>query len=224
MAKILFVEDDDEVAESVIAALKPEKHVVELVNRGEHAIERLELYGYDLIILDWELPNMSGVEICTRFRAQGGTTPILMLTGRGKEADKETALDSGADDYLTKPFGVRELNARLRALLRRPANVVGNRLRIGLLELDTSERSLLFNGGPVSLQPKEFAILEFFMRHPDTVHSTEILVNSIWSSDSSGSIQSLYTYMKSLRKKISGSDGECAIKTVHGVGYKLVSK
>jgi len=224
VAKILFVEDDDEVAESVIAALKPEKHVVELVNRGEHAIERLELYGYDLIILDWELPNMSGVEICTRFRAQGGTTPILMLTGRGKEADKETALDSGADDYLTKPFGVRELNARLRALLRRPANVVGNRLRIGLLELDTSERSLLFNGGPVSLQPKEFAILEFFMRHPDTVHSTEILVNSIWSSDSSGSIQSLYTYMKSLRKKISGSDGECAIKTVHGVGYKLVSK
>jgi DNA-binding response OmpR family regulator len=148
----------------------------------------------------------------------------LMLTGRGKETDKETALDSGADDYLTKPFGVRELNARLRALLRRPANVLGSRLEVGLLVLDSSERSVRFNGNSVNLQPKEFAILEFFMRHPDTVHSTEILVNSIWSSDSSGSIQSLYTYMKSLRKKIAGPDGECCIKTVHGVGYKLVSK
>ena len=166
MVKILVVEDDLALATTIRDTLSNEQYKVETSHSGEEADGLLSSFDYDLVILDWELPEMSGVSICQRFRARGGTTPILMLTGKSTADDKESGLDSGADDYLTKPFEVRELNARIRALLRRPTQFQGQKLRWGNLELDTNTHRVVLNGKDIALQPLEFTVLEFFMRHP----------------------------------------------------------
>ncbi len=130
MAKILIVEDDLELCTRIVEWLTFEQHTVEAVHDGREGSERLKFYTYELVILDWQLPNMTGLEICKKFRAGGGFTPILMLTGKGEVSDKEEGLDSGADDYLVKPFHMKELSARLRALMRRPSMPTGNVLKI----------------------------------------------------------------------------------------------
>ena len=173
MAKILLVEDEVDLSDLVKEWLKTEKHVVELVENGEEAIDRLKFYKYDIVILDWVLPGKSGLQVCQEYRALGGTTPILFLTAKNMINEKEAGLDAGSDDYLTKPFDIKELSARIRALLRRPQVFSGSVVTLGPLELDTSSRKFLFNGQEQQLLPKEFALLEFLMKHPNTVFSSE---------------------------------------------------
>ena len=221
MAKILIVEDEFDLSEPVRLYLTHDHHLVEVVSDGNEALERLRFYKYDLIILDWMLPGMHGVDVCKTFRSTGGTTPILMLTSRRQTQDKIAGLDAGADDYLTKPFEVAEIAARVRALLRRPQAVTSNVLKIGHLELEPNSFRVTRDGEDVQLLPKEFALLEFFMRHPGQVFSAEALLDRVWSSESEASPETIRTYIKRLRQKIDNPGQPSMINTVHGVGYKL---
>ncbi|MBA3859368.1 MAG: DNA-binding response regulator [Cyanobacteria bacterium PR.3.49] len=221
MAKILVVEDDESLSRMVSEWLVGEHHNVECSFDGADALEKLEFYDFDLIILDLNLPSMGGIKILKQFRASGKQTPVLILTGQDKIEDKELGLDSGADDYLTKPFHMKELSARVRAVLRRPTSYVGDKLSSGGLELDPGNHSARVDGNEVSLLPKEFALLEFLMRHPDQVFSADALLNRVWASASDSSIDALTTCVKRLRKKIDKDGQPSYIKTVHGVGYKL---
>lgn len=224
MAKILIVEDDEHLRSDIVDVLEFEKHTVEGVGDGKEADDRLKFYQYDLIILDWELPNLPGIEICRRYRATGGASPVLMLTGKDGISDKEMGLDSGADDYLTKPFHIKELTARVRALLRRPVTMTGTVLRIKNFSLDTNTKVLCRDSNEIQLSPKEYALMDFLMRHPDEVFSQEALLERVWSSESDASVFSVYTAVKTLRKKITADGEKCILATVHGLGYRLESK
>jgi two-component system, OmpR family, manganese sensing response regulator len=221
MAKILLVEDEADLSGPISDTLTREKHVVEVIANGDEALECLRLYQYDLIILDWMLPGASGLDICRKFRSNKGTTPILMLTARAALEDKEAGLDCGADDYLTKPFHLRELVARVRAILRRPAQTPGTIITVGYLTLDPLAKTVTKNDKPLHLLPKEYALLEFFMRHNNQVFSAEALVDRVWPSDSLMLPDTVRTYIKNLRKKIDLPNVPSMISTVHGMGYKL---
>lgn len=164
---------------------------------------------------------MSGVELVQKFRASGGKTPILMLTGRNSVPEKTEGLDAGADDYLTKPFDLNELSARLRALLRRPPEVAATVLKAGDLVLDPTSHEVLLCDKPVSLLPLEFSLLEFFMRHPNHVFSHNALVERVWKSESNATAEAVRTCVMALRKKITEKGKQSMIRTVHGTGYKF---
>ena len=222
MAKILLVEDDLDLAQMVVEWLTFEHHSVELVADGQEGMDRLRLCQYDAVILDWGLPQMSGTEILRAYRAEGGNTPIIMLTGKGSVSEKETGLDSGADDYLTKPFNMKELSARMRALLRRSSGLATNVLRVGDLVVDPSKYKVS-NGVDIQLLPREFALLEFFMRHPDEVFSGDALLQRVWHSESEATSEAIRTCIKRLRQKIDKDDNDSIIQTIPRVGYKLRS-
>lgn len=224
MAKVLLVDDDVVMSNSIRDWLVFEKHVVETAQDGEEALALLSTYTYDVIVLDWEMPKLSGIEVCRRFRAKGGSTPILFLTGRDMVIDKETGLDSGADDYITKPFHVRELSARVRALLRRPAGTASTVLKAGALELDPSTHRVRKNGKELDLPRQEFALLEFFMRNVNRVLSQETIMERVWSTEFPCSPETFRTCLKKLRGKIDDSDSPSIIKNLHGVGYILEAK
>lgn len=219
MAKVLLVEDDNDLANMVRTFLLFEKHTVERIANGMEASDRLRSFEYDVIILDWTLPGISGIEILKGYRERGGKTPILMLTGKTSIDDKEQGLDNGVDDYLTKPFDMRELGARVRALLRRPAAVSANILTAGDLCLDPAKHAVLKNGEPLALVPRECQLLEFLMRHPNQVFTMTALLNRVWPSDSEATEEALRTTIKRLRKKID-PDGQL-LQNVRGVGYCL---
>ena len=223
MAKILLIEDEPDISDLVTQWLKNEHHVVEAVHSGEDALDLLRIYTFDLLILDWMLPGLSGIEVCKSFRDKGGSTPILMLTAKRHVDEKEVGLDAGADDYLTKPFELKELSARIRALLRRPVNFRGTVLKVGPINMDTTTYKVTHDSGDeIQLLPKEFALLEFFMRHPNQVFSAEALLDRVWASESEASPETIRTYIKRLRKKIDEKGKPSMVSTVHGVGYKLV--
>lgn len=221
MAKVLLVEDDVELADKLVAWLKKESYVVEHVLDGRQALDLLRAYGFDLVILDWDVPQVSGVEVCRQLRAGGSKVPVLMLTGKASFEDKEVGLDSGCDDYLTKPFDGRELGARMRALLRRPASFTGTVLSVGNVSLQPVTHHVERDGLAIDLSRMEFTLLEFLMRHPNQVFSPEALLNNVWSSDSEASIDTVRTYIKTLRKKLADNAGSSIIRTVFGVGYKV---
>jgi DNA-binding response OmpR family regulator len=221
MAKLLLIEDDKPLTKLMFDWLNLEHHSLESVTDGKEGLERLQFYKYDLVIVDWQLPGMEGPEIVKAFRNAGGTTPILMLTGKSTIGDKETGFDSGADDYLTKPFHMKELSARIRALLRRPQALVGNILTNGSLALDPVNHVLKRNGIEIKLLPKEFSLLEFFMRHPNQVFNADALLNRVWSSESDATIDALTSCIKRLRKKVDIEGEASCVRTVHGVGYKM---
>ncbi len=222
MAKILIVEDDNELAKTVSDYLRFEHHTVEHAPTGTEGIERLRFYQYDVVILDLNLPGMGGMDVCREYRSIGGNSPILMLTGNDKISSKEEGLDSGADDYLTKPFHMKELSARVRALLRRAGSrLASNVLAIGNVVLDPSGFSVTRNGEEVRLVPKEFALLEFLMRHPNVVFSPEALISRVWTAGEESSPDIIRTHIKNLRKKLDIPDENSIIHTVHGVGYKV---
>jgi DNA-binding response OmpR family regulator len=220
MVKILLVEDDPDITNMVRTFLNFERHTVETLSNGLDAHTHLKTFTYDLIILDWQLPGMDGVDICKHYRNALGKTPVLMLTGKHSVNDKIAGLDSGADDYLTKPFDMRELGARIRAMLRRPEQLLpSENLQAGNLSLDPARHLVLRDGEPVTLVPREFQLFEFFMRHPNQVFTAEALLNRVWPSDSEATEEAIRIALKRMRKKV---DPEAQIlKNIHGVGYIL---
>jgi DNA-binding response OmpR family regulator len=221
MAKVLLVEDDIAAANHLKDWLEADHYSVETANDGLSAIELMRTYEYDCIILDWHLPGIEGIEVLRRLRAMGKTVPVLMLTAMNDITSKEDGFNFGADDYVTKPFDARELNARLRSLLRRAAGSPTHALRVGNLTLEPATRVVTLDSKPVQLQPKEFALLELFMRNPNKVFSGEMIVNRVWSADSDATGNTVRSYMHTLRKKIADASGKSPIQNVHGVGYKL---
>jgi DNA-binding response OmpR family regulator len=221
MSKVLVVEDDANLAQQIEAWLKHEQHIVEIVDNGQEAADRLKFYHYDCVVLDWGLPKLTGIEVLRQFRGGGGTTPVLMLTGKGEVPDKTMGLDSGADDYLTKPFFLEEFGARIRALLCRQPAFTGNTVKIKNLELDRRAHRVTKDGVELKLLPKEFALLELFMTNPNTVFGPDLLLERVWSSESDSTVDTVYTFIKTLRKKITPEAPTSLIQTVTGVGYKL---
>ena len=222
MAKILIVEDDRTICEALKAWLETEKHRVDIVYDGITAEEYLRTYEYDLIILDWQLPGREGIDICRDYRAAGGDSFIIMLTGQSAPEHKESGLDMGADDYVTKPFNARELSARIRALLRRPAIISNDVVQVANLSLDMKSHQASIAGQALKLMPLEFSLLEFMMRHPKEVFSCDALLKRVWSADSDVGLESVYSCITRLRRKLKSSGNAQLIETVHGVGYKFV--
>ncbi|HEY9677498.1 MAG TPA: response regulator transcription factor [Drouetiella sp.] len=221
MAKILIVEDNLALADSVKDVLEFDHHEVTAIADGAVGFEHALSGSYDLIILDRQLPNMSGTEIASGYRSKGGHKPILMLTGLSTITEKVEGFDSGADDYLTKPFAIPELVMRVRALLKRGPSIIENQLTAGNITLDSSARSVQRNNEHLQLKPLEFSVLEYFMLNPNKVISPEELLRRVWKTDSDASTDSVYTSINRLRKKL-GSGSEQILQTVHGLGYKLV--
>jgi DNA-binding response OmpR family regulator len=219
MAKILLVEDDRHLADTICTWLKLESYLVEKAETGTDALDLLRAYPYDLVILDVELPRLNGLEVCRQYRAQGGTSLVLMLTNKSTITDKEAGFGMGADDYLTKPFHLKELSARLRALLRRSQTLSNDVLTAGKLELDPRSRKLTRGGEDIHLPKMELALLEFFMRCPNQVFSSEALLERVWSSESERSSDTIRSCIKKLRNKIDVEGEQSMIKNVHGVGY-----
>jgi two-component system OmpR family response regulator len=219
--KILVVEDDRELVEILRVCLKNEGYNVDIVEDGESGLYQLSCYPYDAAILDWNLPLMSGPAICQGYRNSGGQAPILMLTGMSNIVNKEQGFEAGADDYLTKPFDTRELMIRLRALLKRPPQRLQNILKLSDLAFDPISRVVRKSGEELHLLPKELALLEFLLRHPDEPFSAEALLDRIWPSVSDVSTELIEVHISRLRKKIDSPGMPSLIQTVHGVGYKL---
>ncbi len=225
MAKILLVEDDIDLATTVVDGLQDERHVVELATNGNDGADLLQLEEFDIIVLDWDLPGKSGVEIAKQFRASGKKTPIIMLTGRTLIDHKEEGIESGADDYLTKPFDIRELKMRIKALLRRASGGTGNQICIADLVLDPTKYKLTKAGNDLHLAPKDFALLEFFMRNPDQVFSVQSIMSRVWSYDSDASSEGLRSAIRRIRKVIDAAEdpAHSMIENVARVGYRLNS-
>lgn len=224
MAKILVVDDDASTRDVVDDWLNHELHVVDAVADGKTALEFLTSYSYDIIVLDWGLPDVDGVSVLKKFRSLGGTTPVLMLTGKGEIEEKEQGLDSGADDYLTKPFDVKELSARIRALLRRAPLTKDNVLSMRDLTLNCTTRDVQRHGKPLKLFPKEFAVLEFLMRNPNQVFSSDALLERVWTADSEAGPETVRTCIRRLRKEIDVEGEDSLIETLHGVGYRFKAR
>ncbi|MBX3134934.1 response regulator transcription factor [Candidatus Obscuribacterales bacterium] len=173
MSKILFVDDDENLLAMVEAFFKTEKYTVETAKCVEDAEDILAVSKFDIIVVDWMMPGKSGLQLVQQVRSQRDRTPIIMLTGQSAMDDKEAGLDGGADDYLTKPFAMRELSVRVRALLRRAAPEVSQVLIAGQINLDTKTRTCTVNGATIFLLPKEYSLLEFLMRHPNETFSND---------------------------------------------------
>ncbi len=223
MAKVLIVEDDPGVCETVRDWLENQHHAVEVVNCGLDAVEYMKTYAYDVIILDLYLPDIDGLEVLQKYRGGGGTARVLILTGRNEVRDREHGLDLGADDYLGKPFHPRELAARLRALLRRDSMNTSTQLTVGNFVLDLTAMKLLRSGETITLLPKEFTLMELFMRNPDQVFHPDQILQKVWTADSETSPETLRVHIKRLRDKIDTEGKPSPIQNIKGLGYKLDS-
>lgn len=220
MPKILVADDDVGLTKSLEEMLKANQYSVDIANNGADASHFIQSFSYDLIILDWDMPEVTGLQLCRDFRKSGGHTPILMLTGKTSLDDKEAGFEAGADDYLTKPFHARELRARMKAILRRPP-IYGDSLHIGQIVLDPDSCTVRKGEQEIHMQPLEFALLQFLMRHPNVVFHPDELIRRVWDSDNAVSTFAIYAAVKRIRKKVDTQGEPSIIVTVHGQGYKL---
>jgi two-component system, OmpR family, response regulator RegX3 len=217
--RLLVVEDDATIAEPLRTGLVREGFEVELAGTGADALAAGEC---DLVLLDLGLPDLDGRVVCQKLRERSAV-PIIVVTARGDEIDRVILLELGADDYVVKPFGFRELVARIRAVLRRtavpaPAATDDGRIQVGLLRIDTRRRSVSYDGRPVALTPKEHDLLVYLARDPDIVHAREQIIEDVWDENWWGSTKTLDVHVASLRKKLAPE----VIETVRGVGFRLV--
>jgi DNA-binding response OmpR family regulator len=219
MAKILVIEDDEVCAGVIQDLLVHSGYTVEVVSDGGEGLDRLRLYHYDLAVIDWQLPKVTGITICSEIRNRGNAVPILMLTGKTAIPDKEKGFIAGVDDYLTKPFDARELLMRVKAILRRPAEFVPDKVIVGDICLDGASRSVTKGGNEIALLPKEYSLLEFLLRHPNQVFDLGTLLNRVWPSESDSSAEALRKCVERIRKKIDEPGKPSIIETVHRVGY-----
>ncbi len=219
--RILAVDDDPQILDLLKRGLVYEGYRVDTAADGTAALASARDNPPDLVVLDWMLPGMDGLEVCRRLRA-GGDIPILLLTAKTGVPDRVMGLDSGADDYLVKPFNFDELLARVRALLRRRQRTATPQvLRFGKLSLDASARQVAYDGQALELSTKEFDVLELLMRHPRQVVSRETFYDRIWGYDFGGESNILEVYIRYLRAKLEKADGQGLIQTVRGIGYVL---
>ena len=222
--KILIVEDDPHILLGLEEVLKSDGFEVAVCPRGDQALEALAHHQPSLVVLDVMLPGLNGFEICRKMRAARNTTPVLMLTAKGQEIDKVVGLDLGADDYVTKPFGVRELLARIHALLRRsaPSPNDDTSFKVGSTVIDPKTFRATRGRTIEDLTARELKLLRYFHRHAGEVLSRDRLLNEVWGYNYFGTTRTLDQVIVQLRKKIGDNDGEARhLLTVHGVGYRL---
>lgn len=217
---ILVIEDEQKIADFLRRGLTYEGFHVEVCLDGESGLKAARDNPPALVILDWMLPGLDGLEVCRRLRA-GGSVPIMMLTAKDSVTDRVKGLDSGADDYVVKPFAFEELIARVRALLRRSHTAEETVLHFADVTLNVSTREVMRGNRKIELTTKEFDLLHFFMRHPRQVMTREMLYDRIWGYDFGGESNILEVYIRYLRSKLEASDEPRMIQTVRGVGYAL---
>jgi len=220
MARILVIEDNADLASDIKRWLEIEQHKVDAVGDGVRALDYLKEFEYDALVMDWTMPRLSGIEVLKQFRSTGGVAPVLMLTGRRDISDKEVGFEAGADDYLTKPFEMRELSLRLAALLRRPALPPRDLLTSGDVVLERKTRRITKSGTEVKLMTKDFAILELLMTYPEKIFSAESLIERVWA-DGESSPDVVRKHINRIRTLIDTEGAPSLIRTVHGVGYAL---
>ena len=220
--KILVVEDDQYVASSLNLILADQNYVVEIASDGEEAWGFIKLFDYDLIILDITLPKIDGISLCRQMRSDGLQTPIMLLTGLSCPHEKAIGLDAGADDYMVKPFDEEELTARIRALLRRGKIKSLPILKWGSLQLDPRCYEVTYNKQLLALTPKEYALLELFLRNTHHVFSCSTILDHLWSYDDAPTEEAVRTHIKGLRMKLKAAGVPSnMIETVYGIGYRL---
>ncbi|HEV8358706.1 MAG TPA: response regulator transcription factor [Gemmatimonadales bacterium] len=219
--KILVVEDDRVVGQYVRRGLEEAQYHADLVDDGLEAFRIISGGLYDLVILDLRLPGMTGLEVLRTLRDRGVTTPILVLTAQDAVGHKVEALRAGADDYVTKPFAFEEVLARVEALARRPKQLTAPRLTVADLELDLTSRDVRRNGRPIELTPKEYAVLEYLMRHPGRVMSRTLITEYAWDYHFDPGTNIVDVVINRLRKKVDAGQEKKLLHTVRGVGYVI---
>jgi len=218
---MLVVEDEKELADALGRGLEQQGYAVDIAYDGEEALELFEVNGYDLILLDLNIPKIDGVEVCRQIRQSGSSTGILMLTARSGLDDRVNGLDHGADDYLVKPFHMSELLARVRAILRREGETRHTILRTGDLVLDPNAMRISFKDIEIPLTAKEFGILDYLMRNAGRVVSQEELLEHVWNEDANMFTHTLKVHINNLRKKLGTAGADDLITTVKGMGYMI---
>lgn len=223
--RILLVEDDDRIAKPLAEDLRHQHHVVDLAYDGIEGWNCSQGVTYDLILLDLMLPKLDGITLCQKLRSAKYVGFVLMLTARDTTTDKVIGLDAGADDYLVKPFELEELSARIRALSRRPLELQQHILRYGKLEINPALHTVTYAGNPLNLTPKEYLILECFLRSPAQVFTRSMLLDKLWELDQVSGENTIKTHITNLRHKlqIAGST-EAMIETIYGVGYRFQAR
>ncbi len=226
IAKILIAEDDANIRQGLVATLESEGYAVTPAADGAQALKLFPQEKFDLVLLDVMMPKASGYDVCRELRARGATVPVLFLTAKGEEIDKVVGLKLGADDYVTKPFGVKELLARVEALIRRGRASGGEVatlpavFKLGAAEIDRQKFTATVAGRSAALTARELKLAEVFAAHRGQVLTRDALLNAVWGVNYFGTTRTLDQHVAQLRKKIAAADGEDAIATVHGVGYR----
>lgn len=219
--RILLAEDECELSNAISAVLKHNNYSVDVVYNGREACEYGITENYDCIVLDIMMPVMDGIEALKIMREKGCQTPVLLLTAKSEVCDRITGLDSGADDYLTKPFAMGELLARLRAITRRKPNIASDLLRVGNITLNRESFELKGESGLFRLANREYQMMEMLMSNPNVLISTEKFMDRIWGYDSDAEINVVWVYISYLRKKLAALNADVRIKAVRGAGYTL---
>lgn len=224
--KILVIEDEKELLTTIVEALAKEHYVIETANDFHSASEKIGIYDYDCILLDIMLPGGSGLQLLDQLKKEGRSGNIIIISARDSLDDKLQGLESGADDYLTKPFYIAELNARIKAVLRRKQLGGKNTIETGNVFLDLQERQLKINGEIVILNRKEFDILIFFLLNKTRLVTKTSLAEHVWgdNTDRSDNLDFIYSQIKNLRKKLQAANANVEIEAVYGIGYKLIEK
>lgn len=219
--RILIAEDEVSITKALKVMLERNKYVVDAVYNGTDAVDYACTNVYDALILDIMMPGMDGIAALTAIRRSGVTTPALFLTAKSEVEDRVAGLDTGADDYLPKPFAASEFLARVRALIRRSGGYAPALLRLGNTTLDCGQYTLSTPAGSLRLNNKEYQLMELFLRHPRQVFSSEHLMQRLWSMDSAAEMDVIWTYIGFLRKKLKLLEADVEIRTIRGAGYAL---
>lgn len=222
--KLLIAEDERDLADALTVLLERNKYAVDTVYNGRDAYEYARTGEYDGVILDVMMPQLTGLQVVTRLREDGVTTPVMLLTAKGQKDDRITGFDAGADDYLPKPFATDELLARIRALLRRSGDYKSTALSVGTLSLDCGSGVLSDTGGSARLSGREFQIMELFMRSPSMIISADRIIERVWGWESDTEVCSVWVHISNLRKKLRSIDSAVEINAVRGMGYVLEAK
>jgi len=221
--RVLVVEDERRIADFICKGLSEQGYGVDIAYDGEEALHWADMAEFDVIVLDVMLPIRDGIEVCRTLRERGSRTPILILTARDAIEDRVRGLDSGADDYLVKPFAFAELTARIRALTRREPAAKGTVLRAADLVLDTTTREVSRGGARIDLTTKEYALLEYLTRHPNQVLTRSMIAEHVWSYEFDNATNVIDVHIRNLRRKIDDPFPTKLIHTVRGAGYRIFS-